>query len=312
MRRLIIDTDPGVDDAFAIALAARHPDVDLLALTTVAGNIGIEHTTRNALNLLALCGRADVPVAKGAHRPLSRAVRSDDAHGSDGLGGYASSFGMSSASVDPRDAVTLLMDLLTAAKEPVTIVPIGPLTNIALLLAAHPGIKSKIDRLVVMGGGIHGGNVTPSAEFNVWADPEAARRVLTEEDIPVTLVPLDITMRVAVGDEWLAKLAEANAVGRELVAMTPVYRAFYKNDTGKDDLIIHDAIAVAEAIRPGILRTTPMVLDVDCTDGPGSGATIADLRNKIDPPRGRVVDVALDADVDELRSYILDELSSRY
>ncbi|ALG05805.1 nucleoside hydrolase [Kibdelosporangium phytohabitans] len=312
MRRLIIDTDPGVDDAFAIALAARHPDVDLLALTTVAGNIGIEHTTRNALNLLALCGREDVPVAVGAHRPFSRAVRGDDAHGNDGLGGHAHNFGTSSANLDPRDAVTLLVDLLTAAEEPVTIVPIGPLTNIALLLAAHPGIKPKIERLVVMGGGINGGNITPSAEFNFWVDPEAARRVLVEEDVPVTLVPLDITMRVAVGDDWLAELAAANDVGRELTAMTPGYRAFYKKDTGKDDLIVHDAIAVAEAIRPGILRTTPMMLDVDCTDGPGSGATIADVRNKVDPPNGRVVDVALDADIEGLRSYILDELSSRY
>ncbi|ONI78928.1 nucleoside hydrolase [Actinosynnema sp. ALI-1.44] len=312
MRRLIIDTDPGVDDAFAIALAARHPDVDLLAVTTVAGNIGIEHTTRNALNLLALCGRADVPVAAGAHRPFSRAVRGDDAHGNDGLGGHAHNFGTSSASLDQRDAVTLLVDVLTAAEAPVTIVPIGPLTNIALLLAAHPGIKSKIERLVIMGGGISGGNITPSAEFNFWVDPEAARRVLVEEDVPVTLVPLDITMKVAVGDEWLSKLADANAVGRELTAMTPGYRAFYQEYTGTDDLIIHDAIAVAEAIRPGILHTTPMLLDVDCTDGPGSGATIADVRNKVDQPLGRVVDVALDADVDGLRTYILDELSSRY
>lgn len=312
MRRLIIDTDPGVDDAFAIALAARHPEVDLLALTTVAGNIGIEDTTRNALNLLALCGREDVPVAAGAHRPLSRAVRTDDAHGNDGLGGHAHNFGTSSAALDERDAVTLLVDLLTAAEEPITIVPIGPLTNMALLLAAHPHVKSKIERLVIMGGGIHGGNITPSAEFNVWVDPEAARRVLVEEDVPVTLVPLDITMRVAVGDEWLSRLAEANAVGRELAAMTPGYRAFYKNDTGKDDLIIHDAIAVAEAITPGLLTTTPIMLEVDCTDGPGSGTTVADRRNKIDPPTRRVVDVAMDADVDALRSYILTELSTRY
>ncbi|CAM4113972.1 nucleoside hydrolase [Kibdelosporangium persicum] len=312
MRRLIIDTDPGVDDAFAIALAARHPDVDLLALTTVAGNIGIEHTTRNALNVLAMCGREDVPVAVGAHRPFSRPARSDDAHGNDGLGGHAGNIGTSKASVDPRDAVTLMVDLLTAAEEPVTIVPIGPLTNIAVLLAAHPSIKSKIERLVIMGGGIEGGNVTPAAEFNVWVDPEAARRVLVEEDVPVTLVPLDITMKCAVADDWLGKVSAANAVGRELVAMTPHYREFYKQEVGTDDLIMHDAIAVAEAIRPGLLKTTPMALEVDCTDGPGSGATIADLRNRRAPAGDRLVDVALDADVDEVLSFIHDELTSRY
>ncbi|MEV4311167.1 nucleoside hydrolase [Actinocrispum sp. NPDC049592] len=309
MRRLIIDTDPGVDDAFAIALACASPEVDLLAVTTVAGNIGIEHTTRNALNILALCGREDVPVAAGAHRPFSRPVRGDDAHGNDGLGGHAYAIPASTAVVDKRDAVTLLKDMLEASDEPVTIVAIGPLTNIALLLAAHPSVKAKIDRLVVMGGGIEGGNITPSAEFNVWVDPEAARRVLVEEDVPVTLVPVDITMRCAVGDPWLNELA-TTPVGRELVAMTPHYRAFYLEEVGRDDFVMHDAIAVAEAIEPGVLRTTQLRLEVDCTDGPGSGATIADRRKPASPGE-RVVDVALDADVEALTGTILSRLRGR-
>jgi inosine-uridine nucleoside N-ribohydrolase len=312
MRRLIIDTDPGIDDAFAIALAAASPDVELLALTTVAGNIGIDHTTRNALNVLSLCGREDVPVAVGADRPFSRPLRADGAHGNDGLGGYASSIPTSKATVDPRDAVTLMVDVLSAAEEPVTIVPIGPLTNIALLLAAHPGIKSKIDRLVIMGGGIEGGNVTPSAEFNVWIDPEAARRVLVDEDIPVTLVPLDVTMKCSVGDEWLGKLAAANTVGRELVAMTPHYRAFYKEVSGSDNLVMHDAIAVAEAIKPGIVHTTPMSLEVDCSDGPSSGATIADRRNQVPAAGTRLVDVAMSADMEALQTFILDRLTGHF
>lgn len=312
MRRLIIDTDPGIDDAFAIALAAASPDVELLALTTVAGNIGIEHTTRNALNILSLCGREDVPVAVGAHRPFSRLMRADGAHGNDGLGGYASSIPTSKATVDPRDAVTLMVDVLTAAEEPVTIVPIGPLTNVALLLAAHPRIKSKIDRLVIMGGGIEGGNCTPAAEFNVWIDPEAARRVLVEEDIPVTLVPLDVTLKCSVGDAWLGKLAAANTVGRELVAMTPHYRAFYQEISGSDNLVIHDAIAVAEAIRPGIVHTTPMSLEVDCTDGPSCGATIADRRHQHEAPAGRLVDVAMTADMEALQTFILDRLTGHF
>jgi inosine-uridine nucleoside N-ribohydrolase len=309
MRRLIIDTDPGVDDAFAIALAATHPDVELLAVTTVAGNIGIELTTRNALSVLALCGRSDVPVAAGAHRPFSRPVRGGSAHGVDGLGGHAAALPQPTASVDPRDAVTLLVDTLNAADEPVTVVAIGPLTNVALLLAAHPGVKPKIDRLVIMGGGIEGGNITPSAEFNIWVDPEAARRVLVEEDVPVTLVPLDVTMRCAVGDAWLDELAAANQTGRELVAMTAHYRAFYQEIFGRDDFVMHDAIAVAEAVKPGILRTTALRLEVDCTDGPGSGATIPDRRLLAALPGERLVDVALDADIDTLRAYILAQLT---
>jgi inosine-uridine nucleoside N-ribohydrolase len=205
-----------------------------------------------------------------------------------------------------------MLDVLTAAEEPVTIVPIGPLTNVALLLAAHPRIKSKIDRLVVMGGGIEGGNVTPSAEFNVWVDPEAARRVLVEEDIPVTLVPLDVTMKCSVGDEWLGKLAAAHAVGRELVAMTPHYRAFYKEMSGLDELVIHDAIAVAEAISPGIVQTTPMSLEVDCSDGPASGATIADRRHQLTAPGERLVDVAMTADMAALQTFVLDRLIEHF
>ncbi|GAB3869127.1 nucleoside hydrolase [Kibdelosporangium lantanae] len=308
MRPLIIDTDPGVDDAFAIALACASPDVDLLAVTTVAGNIGIDLTTRNALNVLAMCGRADVPVGQGAARPLSRLLNADGAHGTDGLGGHAHVLTPSTSTVDERDAVTLLRETLEAADEPVTVVAIGPLTNIALLLAAHPGVKSRIERLVVMGGGIEGGNVTPSAEFNIWIDPEAARRVLVLEDVPVTLVPLDITMRCAVGDEWLGELA-ATTTGQNLVAMARQYRDFYLEEFGRDDLVMHDAIAVAEAIRPGILRTTPLRLEVDCTDGPGTGTTIADRRTGPRPGE-RFVDVALDADVDELTGYVLSTLTA--
>jgi inosine-uridine nucleoside N-ribohydrolase len=308
MRRLIIDTDPGVDDAFAIALACASPEVELLAVTTVAGNIGIDLTTRNALNVLAMCGREDVPVGRGADQPFSRLLNADGAHGTDGLGGHAAALVPSKSTVDVRDAVTVLRDTLEAADEPVTVVAIGPLTNIALLLAAHPGVKSKIERLVVMGGGIEGGNVTPSAEFNIWIDPESARRVLVHEDVPVTLVPLDITMRCAVGDEWLGRLG-TTAIGRDLVAMARQYRDFYLAEFGRDDLVMHDAVAVAEAIRPGILRTTPLRLEVDCTDGPGIGTTIADRRTEPKPGE-RFVDVALDADVDALTHYVLATLTA--
>jgi pyrimidine-specific ribonucleoside hydrolase len=183
------------------------------------------------------------------------------------------------------------------------------MTNIALLLAAHPAVKPKIERLVIMGGGIDGGNITPSAEFNIWADPEAARRLLVEEDVPATLVPLDVTMRCAVGDEWLNRLAAASRPGRELAAMTPHYRAFYKEKFGKDDFVMHDAIAVAEAIKPGILHATALRLEVDCSDGPSSGATIADRRSLVALPEERLVDVALDADVGILRAFVIDQLT---
>ena len=309
MTRLILDTDPGVDDAFAIALAAREPAIDLLAVTTVAGNIGLDLTTRNALGMLALCGRPDVPVAAGAHRPFSRSVRGDTAHGPDGLGGAAGVLPVSSTRPDPRGAVQLMVDVLTASTEPVTIVAIGPLTNVALLLAAYPTVRPRIERLVVMGGGIAGGNITTAAEFNIWVDPEAARRVLVEEDVPTTLVPLDVTMRCAVGDDWLDRLATSGPVGAALTAMTPHYRAWYDEFFGCADFVMHDALAVAEVIQPGLLQTTPLRLEVDCSDGPSSGAVLADRRNGLHQAPGHLVDVALEADPDALRAFILARLT---
>jgi pyrimidine-specific ribonucleoside hydrolase len=306
---LVIDTDPGVDDAFAISLAAVSPEVDLRAVTTVFGNVGITHTTHNALRVLALCGREDVPVAAGADRPLVHPHLGEarQAHGDDGLSGRAEVLPDPSREADARDAVDLLADVLRAAQEPVTVAAIGPLTNIALLLAAHPSLKAKIGRLVIMGGALSGGNVTAAAEFNVWSDPEAARRVLVEEDVPTVLVPMDLTMRCAVEDGWLAALDSAGPIGHALVALTPTYREYYKRDLGKDALVLHDAVAVAEAVRPGILRRTPLPVEVECCLGPARGAVLADRRPTASR---RPVDVALDADLDAVRTFILDRLSA--
>lgn len=305
---LIIDTDPGVDDAFALALAVASPEVELLGVTTVFGNVGLEHTTRNALRLRALLGREDVPVAVGADRPLVHPQpHLSRAHGADGLSGFAHTLPEPSADVDERDAVSLLRALLEAADQPVTVVPIGPLTNIAALLAAHPRLKPKIGRLVVMGGGVGGGNVTPGAEFNLWSDPEAARRVLVVEDVPTTLVPVDLTRRCAVDGGWLDSAART-ATGRALVGLTPEYRAVYRRLLGWDGMALHDAVAVAEAVRPGLLRTTRYPVEVDCSFGPSRGALVVDQR--LDTEQAGRVDVALDADLDEVRGFILDRLAT--
>ncbi|MFJ6672209.1 nucleoside hydrolase [Actinosynnema sp. NPDC091369] len=306
---LIIDTDPGVDDALALALAAVSPEVDLIGVTTVFGNVSLTDTTRNALRLLTLLGRDDVPVGVGASRPLVHPhPHLSSAHGSDGLSGYADTLPRATRGPDARDAVTLLRDLLDQADRPVTIVPIGPLTNIALLLAAHPGLKPKIGRLVVMGGGVNGGNVTAAAEFNVWSDPEAARRVLVEEDVPTTLVPMDLTRRCAVSSQWLADLAKTSPAARTLVGLTPDYLATYRRFLGWDGMAVHDAVAVAEAVRPGILRGTAFPVDVDCSSGPSRGALVVDQRLEVDAPK--TLDIAVDADLDGLRAFLFERLSA--
>jgi pyrimidine-specific ribonucleoside hydrolase len=307
---LIVDTDPGVDDAFALALAATCPEVDLIGVTTVFGNVSLAQTTRNALRVLALLGREDVPVAAGADRPLVHSRHRDsEAHGEDGLSGYADELPRATREADDRDAITLLKDLLTAAEEPVTIAAIGPLTNIAVLLAAHPSLKAKIGRLVVMGGGVHVANSSAASEFNVWTDPEAARRVLVEEDVPTVLVPIDLTLRCAVDGPWLDAVQASGPVGRALVALAPDYRAHYSRRLGRDGMALHDAIAVAEAVRPGILTTTRYPLEVDCTFGPGRGSTIVDQRGVY--AEGKAVDIALDADLDVLLGFVLERLTRR-
>ena len=310
MPRLLIDTDPGVDDAFAIALAARSPEVELTALTTVFGNVGLDKTTANALGLLALAGRPDVPVAVGAARPLVFPAphEADYAHGSDGLSGHASRLPADRPSPVAEGAVSFLARVLAESPEPVTIAPIGPLTNIALLLAAHPELKPKIDRLVVMGGGLTGGNTTAAAEFNIWSDPEAAYRVLVEEDVPTLLVPIDLTYRCAVDGAWLTTLRESGPLGEALESFTTAYRAHYTALLGYDSTILHDAVAVAETIKPGILRTERVRITVQTT-GPGRGAVIADRRMGVPlSPGYRELDVAVDADLDALRAFILDRM----
>jgi len=316
MTPLIIDTDPGVDDAFAIALACASPEVDLLGVTTVFGNVGLAMTTRNALRLLALYGRDDVPVAAGADRPLvfPHEHRARYVHGQDGLSGHSDRLPERARAVAGTDAVALMVELLEASPEPVTIAPIGPLTNIALLLAAHPGIRGKIARLVIMGGSLAGGNVTSSAEFNIWSDPEAARRVLVEEAVPTVLVPTDLTKSCAVGQDWLRALAASGPRGELLVALTEAYQAHYLTELGWAGTVLHDAIAVAEAIQPGILRTTRYPVEVECARGPARGAVLADrraqaVRQSSGTDSDQQVDVATDTDRDALHEFMLTRLT---
>ncbi|MDN5751389.1 MAG: nucleoside hydrolase [Pseudonocardia sp.] len=304
---LIIDTDPGVDDAVALMLAAASPEVDLRAVTTVFGNVALPATTRNAGRVLALAGRTDVPLAAGAARPLvhAQAERAQEWHGGDGLGGRAGHLPAAGAEPDPRGAVELMAAVLRDAVEPVTVAPIGPLTNIALLLAVHPELTDRIGRVVWMGGSLGAGNTTGVAEFNAHCDPEAAHRVLTQADVPVTMVPLDLTLRCPAGPGWLAALDAGGPRGHELAQVIAHYRAAYRARYGVDAVALHDAVAVLEAIVPGTLRSTPLPLRVACDLGPARGATVPDRRPGAGGPP---VQVALDADVDAVLAEVLQRL----
>lgn len=303
MTPLLIDTDPGVDDAMALMLACASPEVDLRAVTTVFGNVALPGTTANAGRVLALARRSDVPVAAGAARPLVhlRAERAEEWHGDDGLGGRAGGLPLGPAP-DPRGAMALQVEVLREASEPVTIATIGPLTNIALLLAVHPELAPRIGRIVWMGGSLSGGNVTGAAEFNAHCDPEAAHRVLTQPDVPVTMVPLDMTHACPVGPDWLAALAAAGPRCAELEQVISHYRTAYRARFGVDAVAVHDAVAVLEAVLPGTLRTTPHPMRVACDLGRARGATVPG-------GTGPTVAVALDADTDAVLAEILARLS---
>ncbi|MHA6617074.1 nucleoside hydrolase [Pseudonocardia sp. DLS-67] len=301
---MVIDTDPGVDDAVAIMLALASPEVELKAVTTVFGNVALDLTTANAGRLLALYDRADIPIAAGAARPLVHPQRERAAewHGNDGLGGRATTL-PEPVAPGPQPAVELLASVLRASDRPVTLVPIGPLTNIALLLAAHPELAPRIGRIVWMGGSLGAGNTTGTAEFNAYSDPEAAHRVLTQDDVPVTMVPLDLTLRCPAGPEWIEALAAGGPRGAALAGVITHYRAAFRERYGIDAVAVHDAVAVLEAVLPGTLRPTPTPMAVACDLGPARGATVG-----MPAGSGAPVQVAMDADTDKVLAEILERL----
>jgi len=294
-RPVLIDCDPGIDDALALLLACASPEIELIGVTTVCGNVGVQQTTDNAMRVLALAGRAELPVAAGAERPLVRHQprRVTEVHGEDGIGGVP--LAASPSTVDSRPAAQFLAGAIAESAEPVTVVALGPLSNIALLYATYPAQAARIGRLVVLGGSLGAGNVTPAAEFNAWTDPEAAYRVLTDPGldraVPTVLIGLEATRSTAVDAAGIERLRSGGPVGRPAARMLDHYLGYYGRALGRPAVVVHDAVAVAEAVRPGLARTAPCAVTVDCTDGPSRGSTVVDARAARGP-----VDVAMDAD----------------
>lgn len=311
--RLIVDTDPGIDDAFALAVAAAHPLTELIAVTTSYGNAPLEVTTANAHRILSLLGHFGVPVGVGAARPLVHPALETAVgiHGTDGLGGRAADFGdPETPGVDSAHDVTVRA--LESSPDPVVVVAIGPLTNLALLLASRPDLARRIDRVVVMGGAVSvPGNITPLAEFNIRCDPEAARRVLVEEDVPVTLVPLDVTHRCAVDEAWLDRLSGTRPVAKVLASTRETYLQYYERAIGVRAVPLHDAIAMLAAIAPEQFSLTPLNVDVDTSSGIARGAVVADRRLVQPDYPGRPVQTALDADPEAVRAALFDTLALR-
>ena len=272
---VLIDCDPGHDDAIALLLALASPELALLGVTTVAGNQTLEKTTANAIRVLEAAGRGDVAVAAGAERPLVREpFVAAYVHGESGLDGPALAPPRGQAVA--QHAIDFLAEQLLRSAQPVTLIPVGPLTNVALLLARHPDAARRIGRVVLMGGAIAEGNVTPAAEFNVWADPEAARRVF-ESGLDVTMVGLDVTHKALLLPEHSERLRAAGATGRLVAELLDYFGGYHREVYGFPGPPIHDAVAVAHVIDPGLLRTLPRHVAVECGSDLCRGRTVVDL-----------------------------------
>lgn len=301
---IVIDTDPGIDDAMAILFAMADPAVELLGLSTVFGNVPVGTATRNALQLVEMAGR-DVPVAEGAARPLERAPapHPDFVHGAEGFGDARPPAPRRGA--DPRGAAQLLVDLVAERPGAVTIVAVGPLTNLAEALTLDPSIAERVGRVVVMGGAVRtGGNVTPHAEANIWQDPHAAARVFAAP-WPTTLVGLDVTETIRCTRGDLAPMAAVSPIcGAFLAQAAEFYFAFHKETQGFDGCFLHDPTALIAALDAGLFATAAAPIAVAL-----AGEEIG--RTKETPDLAApAIDICLSADVDAVRARFLGALAS--
>lgn len=296
----IIDTDPGVDDAFAILYAAKHPKLDLLAITSVFGNVSLDYTVRNA-QLLAGLIQKPTPVALGHRKALvSQGEDAGKTHGSDGFGGVYERYQAfkSTQKLEPNSVQTLKR-LIQASPEPVVLFPIGPMTNIAALLLAYPELKPKIRCISFMGGAFVHGNRTASAEFNILCDPEAAQIVL-ESGVELIMAGLDITDQALIGETELKRIL---AIGRKESQMLHDILDVYASH----DRCLHDPIAVMAFTDPELFEFTQVHIEVETHEGIAKGATLPDFRKKSDAQKQ--VKVAMRLDHATFMNRLIDVLS---
>lgn len=304
---VIIDCDPGHDDALAITLALARPELDVLGITTIGGNSTLANTTRNALRVLALLGRTDVPVAAGPDQPLVRPLETaPQVHGVSGLDG--ADLPEPASEPRPEGALEFLRSTLAAAPAPVTLIPVGPLTNIGLLLRTYPAIAGKIAGISLMGGSMGAGNWTPAAEFNIWVDPEAAR-IVFRSGLPLTMHGLDVTHKALMGLPEAERLdAVGTRVGHVFADLLRFFTKFHVEKYGTDQTPIHDAVAVAHVALPGLVTTRPYHVDVETTGAITRGRTVVDDRGQPGEPPN--VDVALDIDRAAFADLVIEAVAS--
>ena len=303
---MILDCDPGHDDAIALLLAVASPEVELVGVTTVAGNQTVDKTTTNALRILELVGRQDIPVYQGAERPFIRAQDvAAHVHGESGLDGP--DLPQPWTRQQDERAVDYLAREIGARGGQVTLVPTGPLTNVGLLFAASRNVRP--ERIVLMGGAIGEGNRTPAAEFNIWADPEAAQRVFLE-GLDTTMVGLDVTHRALIKDEHTERMRSAGRVGKVVAELMDFYARFHRRRyPDLDGSPMHDPVCVAHLIDPTLMTVREAFIDVDTSGGPSWGRTNVDTRRRehFGEPNAKV---GVDIDGDRFAELVVERISS--
>ena len=309
-KKIILDVDTGIDDALAIGYAVRSSDVELLGLTTCFGNVFLEKATRNTLYVLELL-EADVPVVPGADRTFSgqdKETETTAIHGEDGLGNTQPPEMNVQQKALAKHASEFIVEQVTLYPNEVTLIFVGPLTNLALSLKRDPGIVDLVDRVVIMGGAVTvPGNVTPVAEANIYADPEAAQYVF-ESGLPITLVGLDVTMRTLLSQEEVQQWREKDTrLSRFFADMTDFYIGAYKKfNPGIKGCALHDPLAVGVVIDPTFVETKPMAIRVDL-EGEATGRTVPDETTGSQPN----VDVCLHVEADRFLEHFLKTISLR-
>lgn len=286
-RRVILDVDPGIDDAMALLLAFQSPELQVEAVTVVAGNVPVELGAENALKLAELAGAWNVPVARGAERPLLRRLTTAEAvHGENGLGGLE--LPAPKKALDPRHAVEVIVQTVRAHPGEITLVPVGPLTNVALALRQAPDLRTKVREIVLMGGAVHGGNVTPVAEANIHNDAEAAQ-IVFGSGIPIVMVGLDATSQVVLTRQHLARLRESSSpLAKAVASMAEHYVRFYEGQ-GRQGALMHDPLAVGLAMdRTFATLIQPAHVSVETRGEFTYGQTVVNfsLQRTLTSPRG--------------------------
>jgi non-specific riboncleoside hydrolase len=288
--RIIIDTDPGIDDAIAILVALFSDQLEVDLITTVAGNVSVGQTTENALKLLKFAGKR-VHVAKGCEKPLLAPPRdAADIHGETGMGGYAFPALGDNDRPLAKHAVEALRDALMGSCERITLVPIGPLTNIALLLSLYPACKDKIERIVMMGGSVTRGNEMPMAEFNIFVDPEAAK-IVFDSGLDIVMCGLDVTNKALLTKANVDELKDYNETGQAIYQMFKHYRGGSLATGFK----MHDASAIAYLLRPDLFTTQATHVEVETRGEHTYGCIVADLRDKLKQLPNATVCLDIDA-----------------